>query len=102
MTGYIDNIDCGVYDVDSDGDNDNNDADKDNYGDKKMLIVLVMMNEVIMLVVMLKMVLEMMLMIKMILIFDNGVKGEFLQFSFASISTTYDSNLSFPDSIRCK
>ena len=69
MTGYIDNNDCGVYDVDSDGDNDNNDIDKDNYGNKKMLIVLVMINEVIMLVVMLKMVLEMMLMIKIILIF---------------------------------
>ena len=68
MTGYIDNNDCGVHDVYSDGDNDNNDADKGKYGVKKMLIVVVMMNEVIMLVVMLKMVLEMMLMIKMILI----------------------------------
>ena len=68
MTGYIDNNDCSVHDVYSDGDNDNNDADKGKYGVKKMLIVVVMMNEVIMLVVMLKMVLEMMLMIKMILI----------------------------------
>ena len=67
-TGYIDNNDCGVYDVYSDGGNDNNDTDKDNYGDKKILIGVVMMNQVIMLVVMLEMVLEMILMIKIILI----------------------------------
>ena len=43
MTGYIDNNDCGVYDVDIDCDNDNNDADKDNHGDKKMLIMLIVL-----------------------------------------------------------
>ena len=67
MTGYIDDNDCGGYDVDSDGDNDNNDVDKDNCADKNNTAV-VMMNDVVMLIVMLKMVLEMMLMIKMILI----------------------------------
>ena len=32
---------------------------------------------------------------------DNGVKGEFFQINFVSIFTTDDSNLSFPDSVRC-
>ena len=100
----ISNNDCGGDGVDSDADNDNNVADKDHYGDKNGVDCgsndeggynaesdaedgardnadnkndIDFEN-------------------------DNNVKREFLLFSFVSISTTYDSNLSFPDSIKCK
>ena len=83
----ISNNDCGGDGVDSDADNDNNVADKDHYGDKNGVDGardnadnkndIDFEN-------------------------DNNVKREFLLFSFVSISTTYDSNLSFPDSIKCK
>ena len=69
-----------------------------------MMKKVVVMMEVIMLMAILKMVVQMMVMIKMILILndDDGVKDKFLQFNFATISTIFDANLSFPGSIRCK
>ena len=33
---------------------------------------------------------------------DCGVKNKFWQFNFVSIFTIFDTNLSFPDSVRCK
>ena len=33
---------------------------------------------------------------------DDGVSGEFLQSNFVSISTLFDTNLSFPGLIRCR
>ena len=33
---------------------------------------------------------------------DDGVRGEFFQYNFVSISTIFDANLSFLGSIRCK
>ena len=33
---------------------------------------------------------------------DDGVRGEYLQSNFVSISTIFDANLSFSVSIRCK
>ena len=68
-----------------------------------MLMVVVMVKEVIMLMAVLKMVVEIMVM-KDDIDFedDDGVKSEFLQFNFISISTIFDANLSSPGSIRCK
>ena len=33
---------------------------------------------------------------------DDGVRGEFLQSNFVSMSTIFDANLSFPGLIRCR